>query len=1543
MGTRTHAVRRAAMVVTLTLVAALLPLLPTSGSEVPGTAPKTPTLLPAAEAATSDGFGEFERFVGRFGYSADGLGQSGGGGSLDYDVPADAAVHKAFLYGSYYSTTSPSLHQRTLTIAGRQVELQTIPSGAGSFLSAARADVTELVAAQVAATPGAGSLTVANDPPGLDGVALLVIYRDDSRPVSTIAVVDGGAAQSGQRTTLDFVTPLDTDQPGFQAQMSLGIGFGYQGTDGHTCGRVNQSSIIQVNGTLLSSCAGGYDDGYGANGGLITVGGVGDELDNPADPTQRPGSQQPRVVDDELYDLRPFVADGDGSLVIETSNPSRDDIIFLTVVAISARVEAVTSIPTGQTFGAGTGTHAVNPTGFLSDPVNSATGAFVTQATDLLDATPLGGMQFTRTYTSLDGRISALGRGWSFDHGVRLEPDGDGTVVLVAEDGQRVRYEPMGNGTFRAPAGGNSELRQADDGYVLHRRDGTRYTFTPTGLLTGVDTPSGGRRTYEHDGDRVTTVEDQAGRRLTFSYDPSGRLTRATSSDGRQVTYRHTGDLLTEVVDTRGGVTRYEYDQDERLSRITDQNGHVDVENVYGPSGRIVQQRDATGATSSFGWDPSTQTATLTDALGHTWSDTYDGNVLQRRTDPAGHTTKFEWDNDLRLTALVDAAGGRFELAYDADGLPVRLTGPDGVSVAIGRNGAGQVVEMTRALGSRLTSTREADGRITSTTGPDGATSTFGYPTNGGLPTELTDPTGHQTTLQRDATGAPVTVTRPSGATTTLEYDARGLINTTSGPASPSATMQLGHDAAGNLTDITDPLGHKSTREYDAVGNLVATTDARGHTTRYAYDAADRLVEVIAPDGATTAYDHDAVGRLSSRTGPRGDETTYSYDPAGRLTAMTSATGQRWTYAYDPVGHVERVTTPAGTATPESADGTIAYRRDALYRVVEVDYSDDTPDVTYEYDTLGRRIAMHDGTGNTTYSYDGASRLASVDHNGQTTSYSYDAAGRVVSRTYPDGREVIYTWDVDGRLAAVADGRGETRYDHDPAGRVIAVKHPDGTRDVYVHDDIGRLVEQRVERDDKILDGQRLELDAHGNPTRVADLSPGGSETRIRTLAYDSLDRLTSECHAAACRTGKGRATVEYSYDEVGNRVRETRPGQDTTYTYDPANQLEQITRGTKPTAIEHDVNGNVIRDDAGTYEYDLENRLVAFTDARTGDTTRYGYDGDGLPHRIGGDTQGGYEWDVNAPVPLLVRQTHDGSSQAFTHGHALLGMDGDDGPLTVHTDQLGSVVATTDGGRSLVHRMDYTAFGQLASTSKLPSSRPIPGIGFAGMAVDPHTGLLGLSARRYDPTIGRFLQRDPMSLPLTEPAVSAYLYAGNRPTVITDPSGLFCVLGHNPDGSCRGSGVTSAVGKGVASGAGWVWDHRYQVGSVVVAGTCVAGAVATAGALGAACLAGGGLLFGGQVVEAGIRANRGPGFAYRQFFGEAGLAAFQTWAVMIPGLGLEWAAIRAAGYGPIARFATATVAELPGLLCALLCPPTSTIRPPSSTYSGLTGRSGGK
>ena len=87
-------------------------------------------------------------------------------------------------------------------------------------------------------------------------------------------------------------------------------------------------------------------------------------------------------------------------------------------------------------------------------------------------------------------------------------------------------------------------------------------------------------------------------------------------------------------------------------------------------------------------------------------------------------------------------------------------------------------------------------------------------------------------------------------------------------------------------------------------------------------------------------------------------------------------------------------------------------------------------------------------------------------------------------------------------------------------------------------------------------------------------------------------------------------------------------------------------------------------------------------------------------------------------------------------------------------SDTLGAVRATAR----------YDSWGNL-----LPGGGGIPQFGFTGREPDA-TGLTYFRARYYDPTLGRFTQRDPIGL---AGGLNPYTYVSNSPQNFTDPLGL--------------------------------------------------------------------------------------------------------------------------------------------------------------------------
>jgi hypothetical protein len=278
-------------------------------------------------------------FTGAVDVSTDGCGSTGQTCVLTANVPVGATVLGAYLYTATYSFGA--LNGPAGTFAGNPTNYTALGVNVESCcsLSASRMDVTGIVAPVINGGPGgAYNFTYTETLTNQDGGALVVVYGLGSLPTTTVAILDGFAAVNGDTATLSFADPLDPSAPGFRAEMRLGIGFSFNGSNPTAPTQTSQVSEVKVNGSTLTNVAGHCDDSVGTcgNGSLITVG-------DDADPFS---VILPTVAGDhEKYDISSLIPTGSTQIVVETFNGSKDDNIFLAVFAVSGEATVTTDTP----------------------------------------------------------------------------------------------------------------------------------------------------------------------------------------------------------------------------------------------------------------------------------------------------------------------------------------------------------------------------------------------------------------------------------------------------------------------------------------------------------------------------------------------------------------------------------------------------------------------------------------------------------------------------------------------------------------------------------------------------------------------------------------------------------------------------------------------------------------------------------------------------------------------------------------------------------------------------------------------------------------------------------------------------------------------------------------------------------------------------------------------------------------------------------------------------------------------------------------------
>ncbi len=156
------------------------------------------------------------------------------------------------------------------------------------------------------------------------------------------------------------------------------------------------------------------------------------------------------------------------------------------------------------------------------------------------------------------------------------------------------------------------------------------------------------------------------------------------------------------------------------------------------------------------------------------------------------------------------------------------------------------------------------------------------------------------------------------------------------------------------------------------------------------------------------------------------------------------------------------------------------------------------------------------------------------------------------------------------------------------------------------------------------------------------------------------------------------------------------------------------------------------------------------------------------------------------------------------------MGLPGD---YAVLTDHLGSPRVTVNGYGEVVGASDYDPYGQVLQSEttldapNLDSYAELQSMGFYGANADEDFGApyQHAQARVYDPSVGRFLQPDPLAQ--NDPTRDGYNYAFNNPANLTDPSGLWPISFAGGSGCTESGCMTGAVAAAGQTLGGTVTD----------------------------------------------------------------------------------------------------------------------------------------
>lgn len=897
-------------------------------------------------------------------------------------------------------------------------------------------------------------------------------------------------------------------------------------------------------------------------------------------------------------------------------------------------------------------------------------------------------------------------------------------------------------------------------------------------------------------------------------------------------TFGYESGELVSVTNAVGATTHYSYDDAHRLTGWTDSNGNRMV-NTYDDEGRVVAQHGNSNilnatfdyftipdATSEAGPATATHRTIHTDSLGAATTFVFNADLrLIEQIDPSGARTRTDYDDDRRPTRVIAPDGAVTTYHYTPDGDLTTITRPDHAQIRITHHTRNRPSAILNVDGTVHRQEWDPDGNLTAVIEPAGNRTEYTHHPCGAIAT-VTEPTGATTTVDVDSAGLPVRVTDPHGGLTTIERDHFGRPIRVTDPL--GSTVQYIWSDEGKLLRRIDPDNIGESWVWDGEANLIAHVDRNGGITRYTYGAFDLLTARTEPDGAMTHYSWDTQRRLTTVANPIGHTWHYAYNPAGHLVSETDYTGATTHYTHDPAGRVATVTTATGI--------TRHHTHDTLGRLTSI--TADTGEwIHYTHDLAGRITTAVSGTGETRthtlqFTHTPTGQLATQQLDDQPPMvFTHDEFGRRTSRTTPSGGTTTWTHDPTGRVTGMTTDGHSISFTHDPLGRTtgwrignvsidraftpvghtthqIVTAHLPGTPDTPAPSAPEPQILRRDDytwRPDGYLTSHTTTHAGAGPDRREYTLDPIGRVTTItrngalaEQYTYDRLSNITSG----------GVVTPDATTPGPGHPTTPGQPGSHQGYPTPPGLPPNPYApQQHSPASTRREYHNNLlIRDGRHQYHYDPAGRLIRKTTTRisrkpdvwhyrynafdqltdvytpNGQWWHYTYDALGrrttkrrLTNQRVVTESLSYVWDSTR----LAEQTNFVDTVRWSYlpgSFTPIAQTGNrssaEGKLeAVVTDLVGAPVQLID---PIAARSIAAAATDLWGRVEWSNAHAVL-LRFPGQIYDPESGLHYNLYRTYDPSIGRFLTRDPLGL---RPAPNPNSYVHN-PMTWSDPLGL--------------------------------------------------------------------------------------------------------------------------------------------------------------------------
>lgn len=542
---------------------------------------------------------------------------------------------------------------------------------------------------------------------------------------------------------------------------------------------------------------------------------------------------------------------------------------------------------------------------------------------------------------------------------------------------------------------------------------------------------------------------------------------------------------------------------------------------------------------------------------------------------------------------------------YDAKGrFVIEKTDNLGLITKISYNNWGQVLNQVNPLGDTLNFTYDAWGKVLTQRTNLGGTTQFTYEKLDNGDAKITEyaPDGGETITYTNKIGQNYKTT-----TKVFDKEAKG---TKIGDIYIPIDLPIGIPEKPIFEPISDLIVSFSSKDKVVSSNLDKVKEGKYVSKEVVYDVLGRKIKESEPyfDGENVnqwnTIEYDEYSRPIKATAFTGKIVETEYTGNSVKITETNANGRFKKQVFDPIGNI---------TTTEDKGGTIAFKYNAVGENIEAKY--ETNIVTTKYDEWGRKIEFHDPS-NGLYKYE-----------------------------YNNGF---------GLLTKEISPKGYKAYEYNEKGQVIKQieKSNDGTSTdktiEFIYNNKGLLTEQKGFSKGKEF-STKITYDNYGRVKSTQEQSFGKIYEK-KNIIYDNLSRVKSYEKSL---TSSGRTTsveIENIYDEAtgilyqvkdktrdkilweleehnakGQITKAQLGGSKITNSYDTNgflslinhefNNHQNLTISYSFNAIKNELNSRITGGDFNIVEnfvYDDNNRLVNWTNPKTGDLHHNKYDKQG-------------------------------------------------------------------------------------------------------------------------------------------------------------------------------------------------------------------------------------------------------------------------------------------------------------------------------------------